>query len=81
MVNAAATDDLEWIPRSLRDKLDQVGVKLHLREWQMLSLADRHQLYDLPTGTEAQAQIFLQLLIELVEAAGGRRPEPLPRNP
>jgi hypothetical protein len=40
--------ELELIPRSIRDKLDRVGIKLHLKDWQKLSLTDRRRLRDLP---------------------------------
>jgi hypothetical protein len=41
-------DDLELMPRVVRDKLDRVGIKLHLREWALLSLDERRQLVEAP---------------------------------
>lgn len=42
----AEEDDLALIPRSLRDKLDRVGIKLHLEEWERFTLAERRRLVD-----------------------------------
>lgn len=39
-------DSLVLIPRTVRDKLDRVGIKLHLDEWQMLSMDERTRLSD-----------------------------------
>ena len=43
-----AEERLDLMPRAVRDKLDRVGIKLHLKEWQQLSMADRERLRDLP---------------------------------
>ncbi len=44
----AAQDPLALMPRAVRDKLDRVGIKLHLKEWELLPLAERARLRDLP---------------------------------
>ena len=45
--------DLEFIPRAVRDKLDRVAIKLHLAQWQALTLEERRELYEMPcTGSE-----------------------------
>jgi len=46
------------MPRAVRDKLDRVRIKLHLKEWQALTLAERMRLRDLPCGDEADAKHF-----------------------
>jgi len=38
---------LELMPRVVRDKLDRVGIKLHLEEWELLPMAERERLRDL----------------------------------
>ena len=48
-------DDLELMPRIVRDKLDRVGIKLHLREWALLSLDERRQLVDAPCASDDEA--------------------------
>lgn len=40
--------ELELMPRMVRDKLDRVGIKLHLKDWQRLDLAARRRLCDQP---------------------------------
>jgi hypothetical protein len=61
------------MPRDVRDKLDRIAVKLHLREWQQLSLAQRQRLCDQPCASTDEAARFSALLRELL----GREPEPL----
>jgi hypothetical protein len=65
-------DPLWLIPRDVRDKLDHVAVKLHLREWQALTLAQRQRLCDLPCASADQAARFRAVLGDLL----GREPEP-----
>ena len=66
-------DPLWLIPRHVRDKLDHAGVKLHLREWQVLSLAQRQRLCDHPCASADEAARFRAVLREFL----GREPEPL----
>ncbi len=37
---------LVLMSRAVRDKLDRVGIKLHLAEWQMLTIEERARLRD-----------------------------------
>jgi hypothetical protein len=69
-------DPLWLIPREVRDKLDRIAVKLHLREWQGLSLAERRRLCDQPCTSTSEAKALRALLRELL----GHEPEPLSRN-
>ncbi len=64
-------DSLELIPRSVRDKLDRVGIKLHLRQWQALSLHDRESLRDLPCESDAQVRHYAEILEDLIRRATG----------
>lgn len=75
MVDAAA--DLELIPRSVRDKLDRIGVKLHLKEWQQLPLQERVQLRDLPGDSTAEIDAYRRCLEEMVYRRTGSLPEKL----
>lgn len=70
--------DLDLIPRGVRDRLDRVGVKLHLAEWRQLSLADRKRLCTLPCTTPEEVQAYRRELERMVQAATGRMPERLP---
>lgn len=69
--------DLELIPRSVRDKLDRVGIKLHLKEWQQLSLAERALLRDMACGDDEEVRAYCRRLEEVVRARTGRMPERL----
>lgn len=70
-------DDLELIPRAVRDKLDRVGIKLHLREWIQLAHAERFQLRDLPCDTPAAIAHYRTTVIEMVRRYTGADPTPL----
>lgn len=69
--------DLELIPRPIRDKLDRAGVKLHLREWQALAMADRVRLRDLPCVTDADAADYAAAVDHLVRRIAGAPAERL----
>ncbi|GIW41876.1 MAG: hypothetical protein KatS3mg076_2453 [Candidatus Binatia bacterium] len=68
---------LEWIPRSVREKLDRVGLKIHLRDWQKLTLSERASLRDLPCGTPEEVERYRNTLRELLRNRCGTDPEPL----
>lgn len=67
--------DLDLIPRGVRDKLDRVGIKLHLREWRAMSLADRTRLRDLPCATTADAADYAAAVDHLVRRITGSAAE------
>ena len=46
------------MPRAVRDKLDHVRIKLHLKEWQALTLAERLRLRDLPCENDSDAKHY-----------------------
>ena len=69
--------ELGWIPRAVRDKLDQVGIKLHLQEWQAFSLEERRELYALPCQTSIERQIFIERLDALTLQHCGALPRRL----
>jgi hypothetical protein len=73
-----AEERLELMPRSVRDKLDRIGVKLHLKEWQGLSLAERERLRDLPCATADEVAAYAAQLDRLVVRLMGRPAERLP---
>ena len=69
-------DPLWLIPRGVRDKLDRIAVKLHLREWQELSVAQRQRLCDEPCASNDEAALYRDLLRSVL----GREPERLVRR-
>lgn len=72
-----AEDRLELMPRSVRDKLDRVGVKLHLKEWQALSVVERVRLRDLPCGTPNDIAQYASVVEQLVVQLTGAPPQRL----
>ena len=75
----AADDDLTLIPRDVRDKLDRVGIKLHLRQWELLDLAERRQLRDRACTTAPEIETYRADLERLIRARTGAAPDRLPR--
>jgi hypothetical protein len=74
-------DDLDLIPRSVRDKLDKVGIKLHLADWQRLSLDERRRLVDLPCAAPEEIERYRSDLDRLVSERAGRPPDRLKPHP
>jgi hypothetical protein len=58
---------LHCIPMSVRLKLDQVGIKLSLKQWNRLPEAQRQALIDDPCGDAAQAAAYRQFLTQAIE--------------
>ncbi len=72
-----AEERLELIPRSVRDKLDRVGIKLHLAEWQAMSLTQRERLRDLRCESADEVARYGAEVDQLVRKATGKPPERL----
>jgi hypothetical protein len=73
----AAEDRLELMPRGVRDKLDRVGLKLHLAEWQALSMPERERLRDLPCQSADEAAQYAAEIEPLVRRISGKSPDRL----
>lgn len=72
-------DALELMPRAVRDKLDRVGIKLHLAEWQLFSHDERVRLRDLPCSSPTQVDTYRAAVDMLVRLRCGKAPDPLRR--
>ena len=70
-------ESLELMSRVVRDKLDRAGVKLHLAEWQQLTLAERATLRDQACGGEAEIESYRAYLETLVRIRCGKDPDRL----
>jgi hypothetical protein len=68
---------LTLMPRSIRDKLDRVGIKLHLKEWQAFSLAERTQLRDAPCDSASDLAAYAAMVEALVLRCTGKQPDRL----
>jgi hypothetical protein len=69
--------ELELIPRSVRDKLDRAKIKLHLKEWQELTLDERAWLRDAACGDDAEVGVYRRRLEDMVRQRTGRAPDRL----
>lgn len=72
-----AEERLELMPRGVRDKLDRVGFKVHLADWQAMSLADRQCLRDLPCDSAGEVARYAAEVERLVRQITGTSPERL----
>jgi hypothetical protein len=72
-------DALALIPRSVRDKLDRVGIKLHLKEWERLTLDERRGLVTAPCEAPADVERYRSALSALIRHRTGHEPELLTR--
>lgn len=75
----AAEARLELMPHSVRDKLDRVGIKVHLRDWQALSLSERERLRDLPCDLQAGAASYAAEVEAMIRRVTGKPAERLRR--
>jgi len=67
-----ADEDLVLMPRAVRDKLDRVGIKLHLREWNLLTLAERRTLVERACDSAAEVACYAAAVEALVLAHTGK---------
>ncbi len=74
-----AGDDLTLIPRTVRDKLDRVGIKVHLREWELLSIEERRRLVEEPCQSAADVARYRAEVTALIRRRTGRDPDLLLR--
>lgn len=76
-------DSLRCIPMAVRFKLDLCGVKVSLRQWSRLTLADRTEMLTAPCDTPDQVECYrLDLIDRIAKRAGeAARPIPIPRDP
>jgi len=70
---------LDLMPRTVRDKLDRVAVKLHLKDWQALDVTERQRLRDLPCESGDEVTHYAAVVEALVLRVTGKPPERLPR--
>jgi hypothetical protein len=59
---------LHCIPMSVRLKLDQVGIKLSLKQWNRLPEAERQALIDRPCADSLQTVAYRECLRAAIEA-------------
>jgi hypothetical protein len=68
-------ESLDLLPRTVRDKLDRTGIKLHLSQWQAMTLAERARLRDLPCDSPAEVARYAAEVERLVMQVSGAPPD------
>ncbi len=68
---------LACVPMAVRRKLDRVGLKVSMEQWQALSQADRLAICHLPSGSREECEVFELFVGEAVERQSGSKPAPL----
>lgn len=74
----AASQDLSLIPLAVRYKLDRAEIKLHLKQWQALSVEERRQLLNAPCNTATDVAHYRALLRETIIRQCATEPTPQP---
>ena len=69
-MTSSAEDDLTWIPRPVRDKLDRAGIRIHLADWQRMSIEERRELLALPCDRPEEVAAFKARTLELAGRGG-----------
>ncbi len=72
-----AEERLELMPRSVRDKLDRVGYKVHLAHWQAMTMAEREHLRDWPCASSDEVARYAAEVERLVLRVSGAPPQRL----
>jgi hypothetical protein len=65
---------LACVPMTVRRKLDRVGVKIGLKQWQALGRGERLAICHLPVDHENEREALSLFIGEAVERACGERP-------
>ncbi len=70
-------NSLACVPMAVRRKLDRVGVKIGLKQWQALGRGERLAICHLPIDREDERETLTLFISEAVERACGERPKML----
>ncbi len=68
---------LACVPMAVRRKLDRVGVKISLEQWQALAQHERLAICHLPTNSDEECSAVQTFLEETVRARAGSAAKPL----
>jgi hypothetical protein len=70
--------NLGCVPMAVRRKLDRIGLKVSLAQWQALSLGERLAACHLPVASADECEALRTFLDEAVRARSGASAKPLP---
>jgi hypothetical protein len=68
---------LSCVPMAARRKLDRLGLKISLEQWQQLSRAERLMICHAPTSTPDECEVLGSFIHEVTLARSGFPPTPL----
>ncbi|SRR5579875_3213142 len=68
---------LECVPMTVRRKLDRIGLKVHLAQWQALGQGERLAICHLPADQPDECEALRTFIIEAVTRVSGEAPREL----
>jgi hypothetical protein len=68
-------ETLNCVPMAVRRKLDRIGLKVGLDQWQALSRAERLAVCYLPAESQDESNVLREVLIEATKARFGSMPK------
>ncbi|HKD66167.1 MAG TPA: nitrate reductase associated protein [Candidatus Binataceae bacterium] len=69
---------LDCVPMTVRRKLDRIGLKVHLAQWQALGQGERLAVCHLPADQPDECQALRAFVVESVKRTCGVEPGELP---
>lgn len=75
---AEVYESLSCVPMQARRKLDAVGIKIHLAQWQQLTMGEKLMICHAPADLEDERQALRLFVEEVTLTRSGSRPKELP---
>ncbi len=69
---------LYCVPMAVRRKLDRLGVKIGLKQWQALGRGERLAVCHLPADSDEEAEALKLFIREAVQSRSGEEPKSIP---
>ena len=77
---AEVYESLSCLPMAARRKLDQLGIKVSLDQWQQLGRGERLMICHAPTASAEEAEALRIFINEVTLAKCGTKPKDLPEE-
>ena len=77
---AEVYDSLSCLPMAARRKLDQLGIKIGLEQWQQLGRGERLMICHAPTASAEETEALRIFINEVTLAKCGTKPKELPEE-
>jgi hypothetical protein len=77
---AEVYESLSCVPMQARRKLDAVGIKIHLAQWQQLTRGERLMICHAPADLEDEREALRFYIEEVTLARSGSQPKQLPED-